>query len=902
MKRLTTLITGFILLPVMAVAATIHIPADQPTIQAGINAAVNGDTVLVAPGTYAENVYFQGKRVIVKGRGGTDSTTITAASGTRPAVSFTANEPKGAVLQGFTVTGGTDSSGIFCLHSSPTILENTIRDNKGVGTNMGGGINLRNTQGSLVKANRIFDNHAGTYGAAIHVGDDGVSSTQDTIAYNVIYGNVGIADIRVLGTVAGLEVNNNTISVVTYCGISVEYGGYATVRNNIVFAGTHSGIRSAGGTILAEYNCTFDNAINYSDFTPGVGNIYQNAMFQNASAHDYRLLSGSPCINAGDPTPQYNDPDGSRNDMGAFPSLSEGVPYATAINYGPSASGPIVFTLTPMFYWSFFDTAATSQTGFEIEVGTDANWAVAEMWSSGSVMLSDTSVTYGGLPLSDQQEYYLRIRLHNGIAWGSWKISSFNTHIPKCIHVPSQQPTIQAGINAAVDGDTVLVAPGVYSECISFKGKRIMVLSSFGPTNTEIVASQTDTPVVSFVNGEQVGATISGFTVRGSSNASGILCRASSPTIVNNIITGNTCPWGNYGGGITLYNTTGSVIKGNVIHHNTSPTYAGAIHVGDDHASSTQDTIAYNIIYGNVGIGDIRTLGNVAGLEVNNNTISVVTYCGIYAQGGSTNVRNNIVFGGPEYGMRSNGGAILAEYNCTFGNAINYNFTPGVGNIYQDAMFRDTSAHDYRLLSGSPCINAGDPNPIYNDHDGSRNDIGACPGTNHVPLSFALLTPANATSVGVSTLRPLFSWNPSVDPDTGDIVTYDLIVAADSNFSFVQQVMNLTATSHTLTTDLQWGRQYWWNVKASDGNGGEIWSPQVFTFRTMTLGDADDDAIVTVADIVFLINYIFVGGDAPQPLMTGDPNCDGRTNLADVVYLINYVFTGGPAPCDGFPN
>ena len=62
-------------------------------------------------------------------------------------------------------------------------------------------------------------------------------------------------------------------------------------------------------------------------------------------------------------------------------------------------------------------------------------------------------------------------------------------------------------------------------------------------------------------------------------------------------------------------------------------------------------------------------------------------------------------------------------------------------------------------------------------------------------------------------------------------------------------------------------------------------------------GDANGDGSVTITDVVFLINYIFMGGAAPQPLSLGDVDCSGRINIADVVLLVNYIFRGGPAPC-----
>ncbi len=61
-------------------------------------------------------------------------------------------------------------------------------------------------------------------------------------------------------------------------------------------------------------------------------------------------------------------------------------------------------------------------------------------------------------------------------------------------------------------------------------------------------------------------------------------------------------------------------------------------------------------------------------------------------------------------------------------------------------------------------------------------------------------------------------------------------------------------------------------------------------------GDANGDNKVSVADVVYLINYLFKGGSPPNPLIKGDANGDGKVSTADVVYLINYLFKGGQPP------
>jgi hypothetical protein len=63
------------------------------------------------------------------------------------------------------------------------------------------------------------------------------------------------------------------------------------------------------------------------------------------------------------------------------------------------------------------------------------------------------------------------------------------------------------------------------------------------------------------------------------------------------------------------------------------------------------------------------------------------------------------------------------------------------------------------------------------------------------------------------------------------------------------------------------------------------------------LGDVNTDRVINVVDAVYLINYLFIDGPAPAPILqVGDVNCDSLINVTDVVYLINYLFIEGPPP------
>ena len=105
-------------------------------------------------------------------------------------------------------------------------------------------------------------------------------------------------------------------------------------------------------------------------------------------------------------------------------------------------------------------------------------------------------------------------------------------------------------------------------------------------------------------------------------------------------------------------------------------------------------------------------------------------------------------------------------------------------------------------------------------------------------------------------------------------------------------------TSWQIPTPLPSGAEYFWRVRAGDGYEYGGWS-DLASFRVgpaYTRGDANGDAMINLADAVFLVNYVFKGGSAPVSPEAGDANCDDQTNLADAVYVINYVFKGGPAP------
>ena len=220
------------------------------------------------------------------------------------------------------------------------------------------------------------------------------------------------------------------------------------------------------------------------------------------------------------------------------------------------------------------------------------------------------------------------------------------------IHVPSDQHTIQAGIDAAADGDTVLVADGTYygtgNRNIDFLGKAITVRSENGPENCLIDNWESyGYRIFHFHSGEGRDSVLEGFGIEGgyvSGAGGGILCEGASPTIQGNIIRGNiTERTGSYtdgGGGIACFEAS-PLITGNTIDQNVSAVNGGGIYCGPGCSAIITD----NLIEENF-VDDWYYGGNGGGIG---------------AEGSSVVIRNNT--------LRDNngdwyGGGICCYYDC----------------------------------------------------------------------------------------------------------------------------------------------------------------------------------------------------------------------------------------------
>ncbi len=345
----------------------------------------------------------------------------------------------------------------------------------------------------------------------------------------------------------------------------------------------------------------------------------------------------------------------------------------------------------------------------------------------------------------------------------------------------------------AENGDEIIVSPGIYYENIDFWNLNV-TLRSIDPDSTETVAKTiidggyTDSTIL-FYGSEETSCVLSGFTIRNGrsgifDDGGGIQGRrgnlSTKATIRNNIISGNET-YSNGGGiagcnglienNIITYNSAignnsngsgggifncSGIIRNNIIAYNFSEEDNGGIcgsngiiinnkifnNIGDGIAEG-DGQILNNIIYNNTRVGIYSSLGIIKNNLIYNN-FTALYYC--YGD-----IINNIIYGHTTASQTMGECTGLIMNNIFWGNNdvsndfFWYSSTPvysciqnwtggGEGNISVDPMFVDAVSGDFRLMKGSPCIDAGNPAAEYFDacippgRGTVRNDMGAYGG------------------------------------------------------------------------------------------------------------------------------------------------------------------------------
>lgn len=293
------------------------------------------------------------------------------------------------------------------------------------------------------------------------------------------------------------------------------------------------------------------------------------------------------------------------------------------------------------------------------------------------------------------------------------------------IIVPVDHHSIQDAIDAASDGDQILVQPGTYIENINFKGKAITLRSIAGAHTTEINGRLPPDPdfgsVVTFDSGESMRSKLIGFTIRegcgtvnwpsGSSCGGGIFCKGASPSILNNIIIENTThladgtpgddTLNNHGVGAgCFFSYSNATLINNLIVQNIADNKGGGIACGEA-----------NITLRNVTIADNEAEDSGGAIYASTNSVLNMD-CSI--------IWDNSALLGPGIVLR--GESRLHISFCTVkGGFESIVVDPGASLVYwgmgmksMDPLFVSNSQGDYHLCQiaagqdvDSPCVDAG---------------------------------------------------------------------------------------------------------------------------------------------------------------------------------------------------
>lgn len=699
--------------------------AAKKTVTAGIGAAVNGDQVWVAQGTYVERITLKNGVLLYGGfpvgggewasrNVGAHETTLDGGQG-GDVVTAPSSVTATARIDGFTIRNG--SCGILCSNSSPIIANNIIREN----TSTSGGIYASGGSpaitGNIITANshdgmRCSSGSAVITGNTVHDnGGRGISagSTNIVVCNNQVYGQSKYDGIYI-GTSTGLVANNvvwdnyraiesrgmaaivnNTIISHRAEGLYVyAASGSPTIANNIAaFNGV--GIAANAQTILTK-NCIYGNTVaNYQTVATHTTDLSVDPKLAAYEFGQYHLLPDSPCVNSGDNSvvqDGWTDMDGQ----------SRVYPVAGAVDIGADESYGEPRRITPR-------VVRVAPTG------SDGN---------------------------------------DGSAWG-------DDHAVK---------SIQAAIDLVTPGGgEVWVKAGTYQERVTLP-MFVYLYGGFAGTESLRVARATRTNVT-IIDGQQAGSvvtcpegfrlsTIDGFTIRNGLSAfgGGINCTGGSPTISNNIITGNFTSYSGAG----LYTEASPLICGNEISNNRALTADGttgggiACPMGSALTAGpviTGNTISNNYAGGGGGLWNLYNATITAsGNTITQNSASYGGGCHIEAGTLSDNtISGNIAsFGGG--GISICGGLVTRNTICD--NTVDGATPTGGGVIcYAGTVSNNViTGNSARSGAGVACLGSGSGGKIVGNVI-AKNTGSECGGI------YALLTTSvkiiNNTIVGGQT-------------------------------------------------------------------------------------------------------------------------------------------------------